>query len=294
MGEAGHDGFRQVPHEDQAQGLRSAWLWQQVILHRLEQPQEFRVARAINRRRPQNDILGAAVVSHLQFAGQLALAVFGNRLGRVLLARGLLPQGRSRGGQAGNMHQPLHPARLRVDRGDDIARPGLVNLVKPGNPASLGRPGAMDDVRDARHRLPKAFRVADRAGAHFDVGQMGCDKPLVAGGPEQEGGGQTPPAEAIENVAADKPARSCEQDLQSDQAEFLAHLAQLVQGEINLLVRVRRHQADADQFLSGRHRGGDDGVDEQALLLQPLAHLEGHHQIPAIHRQNGRFRVARG
>ena len=105
----------------------------------------------------------------------------------------------------------------------------------------------MDDVRDARHRLPEAFRVADRARAHFDVGQMGCDKPLVAGGPEQEDGGQTPPAEAIEDVAADKPARSCEQDLQSDQAEFLAYLAELVQGEINLLVRVRRHQADADE-----------------------------------------------
>ena len=49
----------------------------------------------------------------------------------------------------------------------------------------------MDDVRDARHRLAEAFRVADRARAHFDVGQMGCDEPPVAGGPEQEGGGQT-------------------------------------------------------------------------------------------------------
>ena len=84
---------------------------------------------------------------------------------------------------------------------------------------------------------------------------MGGDKPFVAGGPEQESGVQTPPAEAIEDVAADKSARSCEQDLQSDQAEFLAYLAKLVQGEINLLVSVRRHQADADQFLSGCHGG---------------------------------------
>jgi hypothetical protein len=46
----------------------------------------------------------------------------------------------------------------------------------------------MDDVRDARHRLSETLRVADGAGADFDVGQMGGDKPFVAGGPEQEGG----------------------------------------------------------------------------------------------------------
>jgi hypothetical protein len=45
---------------------------------------------------------------------------------------------------------------------------------------------------------------------------MGCDEPLVAGGPEQEHGGQTSPAEAIEDVAADKPGGSSEQDFQSD------------------------------------------------------------------------------
>ena len=72
---------------------------------------------------------------HLQFAGQLALAVFGDRPGRVLLARGLLGQGGSRGGQAGNVHQPLHLARLLVDGCDDVARAGLVDLVKLGDPA---------------------------------------------------------------------------------------------------------------------------------------------------------------
>lgn len=84
---------------------------------------------------------------------------------------------------------------------------------------------------------------------------MGCDKLFVAGGPEQENGGKAPCAQVIENVAADKPARSCEQDLQLDQAKLFAHLAQLIQGEINLPVRVRCHQADANELLSGRHRG---------------------------------------
>jgi hypothetical protein len=46
----------------------------------------------------------------------------------------------------------------------------------------------MDDVRDARHRPTKTLRVADGAETDFDAGQMACDKPLVAGVPEQENG----------------------------------------------------------------------------------------------------------
>jgi hypothetical protein len=45
---------------------------------------------------------------------------------------------------------------------------------------------------------------------------MGGDKLPVACGPEQESSGQTPPAEAIEYVAADKSGGSCEQDFQLD------------------------------------------------------------------------------
>ena len=110
-------------------------------------------------------------------------------LGRILLANGPFTQSRSRRSEARNMHQPLHPASLLVDCGDDVSRPGLVNLVKPRNPGSLGRAGAMDDMRDARHRPAETLRVGDGAGAHFDIGQMGGNKPRVAGRPEQEGGG---------------------------------------------------------------------------------------------------------
>ena len=83
---------------------------------------------------------------------------------------------------------------------------------------------------------------------------MGGDELFVAGGPEQENCSKASRTKAIEYMAADKPARSCEQDLQLNQAELFAHLAQLIQGKINLPVCVRCHQADADQLLSGRHR----------------------------------------
>ena len=84
---------------------------------------------------------------------------------------------------------------------------------------------------------------------------MGGDELFVAGGPEQENGSKASRTEAIENMAADKPARSCEQDLQLNQTELFAYLAQLVQREIDLPVRLRCHQADTNEFLSGGHRG---------------------------------------
>ena len=152
------------------------------------------------------------------------------------------------------MHQPAYLAAKLVGGRDDIARPALVNLVKAGCPDGFGGSRAMDNVRDVGHRLPQAFGVADRAGAHLNLRQVARDEPPIAGGPEQHDRGKPPVAEAIENMTADEAARPCEQDLQLDQAEFFAHLPQLVEGEIHLLVGVRCHQADADQLLPGRHR----------------------------------------
>ena len=212
-----------------------------MVLHGLEQPQKLRIARAVNRGGTQNDMLGAAVVSYFQLAGKLALAVFGDRTRRVHLASRGVTESRSRSGQAGNMDEPLHLTAISIDGANNIARPSVVGLVKPGNPARLSGAGAVNDVRDAQHHLPETFRVADRARVQFDLRQMGCDELRVTGGPEQENGIKASRAEAIENMAANKPARSCEQDLQLDQAELFAYLAQLVQGEINLPVRVRRH-----------------------------------------------------
>jgi hypothetical protein len=44
----------------------------------------------------------------------------------------------------------------------------------------------MDDVCDIRHRLAETLRVADGAGADFDIGEMGGNKPRIAGGPQQD------------------------------------------------------------------------------------------------------------
>jgi hypothetical protein len=173
-------------------------------------------------------MLGAAVVSYFQLARKLTLAVFRDGMRGVPIAGWGVTESRSRSGQAGNMHEPLHLTAICVDGANNIAGPSVVGLVKPGKPARLSGASAMNDVRDAHHRLPEAFRVADRARAQFDLRQMGCEKLCVAGGPEQENGCKAPRTEAIENVAANKPARSCEQDLQLDQAELFANLAQLV------------------------------------------------------------------
>ena len=101
-----------------------------MVVYRLEHGKKTGIARAVNRRRAQNDILRPAVVAHLELAGQLALPVFGDRTGR-------LP---SRAGCAGVAGPPrpgwrcapvVHAVR-GVDGGDDVARADLVDLVELG------------------------------------------------------------------------------------------------------------------------------------------------------------------
>src|SRR2546422_10228645 len=93
-------------------------------------------------------------------------------------------------------------------------------------------------------------------------------------------------------MTADKPGPSCEQNLQSDDAEFLAHRAELIQSEIDLLVGMSGHETNANQLFARRNGGRKDGIDEHAFLLQSLADLESHHQVAAINRQNRRFRLS--
>src|ERR1017187_1030257 len=130
-------------------------------------------------------MFSAAVDSDFLFACKLALAVFGHRAGRVLLAGGFLRLGRPGGRQAGDMDEALDLALLAIDSVDDVACACLVNLVESGNPAGPGGPGTMDDVRDARHRPLQAFWVIDRTRAQLDLGQMGCNEPSAAAWPEQ-------------------------------------------------------------------------------------------------------------
>src|ERR1039458_2700912 len=76
----------------------------------------------------QNDMLRAALVSDFVFAGQLALAIFGDGPRRVLLAGGFVWRGGSGGGEAGDMDQAQNPTLLVIDGVDHITCSGLVNL----------------------------------------------------------------------------------------------------------------------------------------------------------------------
>src|SRR5437588_8948665 len=92
-------------------------------------------------------------------------------------------------------------------------------------------------------------------------------------------------------MTADKPGRSCEQNLQSDDAEFLAHHAKLIQSEIDLVVGMSSHETNANQLFARRNGGRNDGIDEHAFLLQSLADLESHHQVAAIKGQKRQIRL---
>ena len=51
-------------------------------------------------------------------------------------------------------------------------------------------------------------------------------------------------------------------------AEFLADLLEFLQGAVDLRKGVRGHEADADEFFTGRNTGRDHGIDEDAFILQ--------------------------
>lgn len=91
--------------------------------------------------------------------------------------------------------------------------------------------------------------------AGFDTSEMGLDEPSVAGWAKQGGGGEVEGGQVIQDVTAHKPGGACDQNFQSDQAEFLANFAELIEGEIDLGVGVSGHQANADQFVAGTDGG---------------------------------------
>lgn len=59
--------------------------------------------------------------------------------------------------------------------------------------------------------------------------------------------------EPIQDMTAHEPAGSCQQDFQSENSDFFADFTQFFQREVDLLVGMGGHQADADQFLSRRY-----------------------------------------
>ena len=77
----------------------------------------------------------------------------------------------------------------------------------------LDASGAVNDMGDVLQSGAQALRVAEGAGAHFKLRQVRLNEALVAGGPEQHGGGDAVRAKAVQNVAADKSVRACKQNL---------------------------------------------------------------------------------
>ena len=76
-------------------------------------------------------------------------------------------------------------------------------------------------------------------------------KTLFAGRSDQHDRRNATGIESIQDVTADEPGRACDQNFQSGQAKFFAHLAKFLESEIDLRVGVRGHQADSNQFVAG-------------------------------------------
>ena len=147
------------------------------------------------------------------FAGELASAVFGNRMGKVIFPRGLVWRCRSARGQTGKVDKPLNPPLLAVYRFDDISRAGLIYFVEFGLAQRFGAAGAVDDVGDIPQGGVETLRVAEGADAHLQARQVRLDESLVAGRAEQRRSREAASAKTIQNMTADKSVRSCEQNL---------------------------------------------------------------------------------
>ena len=104
----------------------------------------------------------------------------------------------------------------------------------------------MDHMSYAFEGLRKGPGLQYRARPGFDGRQMRTNKALIARRSDQVNCGNILGAESIQDMTADKPSGACDQNFQSGQAEFLANLADFVEGKIDLRVCMRRHQANAN------------------------------------------------
>src|SRR5713226_3644750 len=86
-------------------------------------------------------------------------------------------------------------------------------------------------------------------------------------------------------------ANGWQQEKCSDQTKFFGHLPELVQGEVDLLLGVSRHQADADELVAGQDTWRNDRVDEHPFFLKAFAQLKRRHKSANINGQNRSLRV---
>ena len=111
---------------------------------------------------------------------------------------------------------------------------------------------------------------------------------------QQDGYGKVARQQLIQDVAANETICAGEQDFHaspsaSDDAKFFADLLEFLQGAIDLIIRVRGHETDAEEFLTRRHSGRHHRIHKHALFLEPLAELEGLEHVVNVNRQDGRF-----
>ena len=110
----------------------------------------------------------------------------------------------------------------------------MVNFVEFRLPPAASAAGTMNHMRHPGQCGPEALRISNSSRADLDLGQVRGNEARVAGLPQEKDGRDFASSQTIQNVASDKATGACEQDLQSEQAEFLAHLPKLIQCEIDL------------------------------------------------------------
>jgi hypothetical protein len=89
----------------------------------------------------------------------------------------------------------------------------MIDLVEFRQAQRLGAAGAMDHMRDILHGGTKALWIAKGAGSHLHVRQVRFDEAFVAGRPEQHGRRDATSAKTVQDVAADEPVGSCQENL---------------------------------------------------------------------------------
>lgn len=241
MLQATHDRPGQIFHVNEAQWL-VPWPWQHMLRHSSKQAQEFAVPRAIHRRRTHDNVVLRQDLPDGLLSQEFAAAVFGNGLRRIRFTRRLSRCAGSARGETGDMDETADPGG--GGGFGQVARAVMVYPGKFGAANRLGAAGAMHHVRDALEGLLQRRPILEAPGTRSYLSKVVGKEPRAARRSREEHGGYFLPAEPAEHVAANESTRPRKQDFQSNQPELLADLAQLVQGEIDLLRCVSGHEAD--------------------------------------------------
>jgi hypothetical protein len=217
-----------------------------MIPYRAEHRQKSCITRAVYCRGSQDGKGGPAMLANLAFTRQLALAIVRNGPEWALFLRRILLCGRTSGCQARYVNQASDGEGALVDSFHKIACPALVHLVILCIATGLGATSTMDYVSYAFESLHQGAELQDRARSRFRRREVRTNKALIARRSDQVNCGNVLRVESVQDMTADKPGGACDQNFQSGQAEFLANLAEFVEGKIDLRVGVCRHQADAN------------------------------------------------